>query len=905
MANKRNKKPTYHIVSHSHWDREWYFPFDRFRAMLVEMIEDLLEIFRKDPEFRSYTLDGQLAAVMDYLEIRPDRRNVLRDLVRKKKLFIGPWYILQDEFLASGEGQIRNLQFGIRFGKALGGVMKIGYIPDQFSHIAQMPQILQGFGLDAAMFYRGFGGEPGQEPSEYLWISPNGSRVLLHHMPRDGYSAGYFGTEDEETIVRKFGRMQKELDARATTSQRLFFNGGDHHWPDEAVTTAMRILRKRTGVALVHSNIPEFFARVKKEVTPSALPLLEGESRFGYRHAFVVQGGVYSSRMYLKQMNAECETLLERFLEPLNVLASFKGSRSKTPQIEQAWKYVIQNHDHDAICGTSTDEVHREMVVRYEKAKQIGAFVLQDCLSALLPSDELAKGDDQFVFVFNPSPFARSETVEATVEFYLQDVVVGLNPDVRVAPKRPSVAQFRLEDARGKAIRGQILDRKEAYGIVYSRHDYPSQTLVDRFTVLVEADDLPALGWKGYKIKRDAVPAEANPVDLTCGEQFLENNFLRVDIRPDGAFAVTDKSTGVHYDQLNYFEDSGDVGDEYNYSYPEQDQIVASGQPGPRITLTESGPLRASIRIEHVMNVPVAATKDERARLAETTALRIASTVTLTLHARKVDVRTEVQNNILDHRLRAVFRTGIDTTESLAETPFAVVRRQHREYDVRKFPYEHPALVAPMRRFVTVRDEQKGLTFLSRGLPEYELSARERGVVALTLLRCVGKLSGRNLITRPGGAAGWWTETPEAQCLGTHTFEYALVPHEGNESTFWPAVLREAERFTVTSFAVNRKNDQRVLEQSWFSLEGDLQLSAIKEAEDKKGIIVRLCNPVRRPVQGTLWSLVPIRKAFLCRLDETPLKSAGVARGHSIKIRLKPYEIATVRLHPELRNSKA
>lgn len=134
--------------------------------MLVDMIEDLLDLFKRNPEFQSYTLDGQMAAVMDYLEIRPDHAETIRRLVDEGKLFIGPWYILSDEFLSSGESHIRNLSLGFRLGRKLGGVIRVGYIPDQFGHIAQMPQILQGFGIDAALIYRGFGGEAGQERSD-------------------------------------------------------------------------------------------------------------------------------------------------------------------------------------------------------------------------------------------------------------------------------------------------------------------------------------------------------------------------------------------------------------------------------------------------------------------------------------------------------------------------------------------------------------------------------------------------------------------------------------------------------------------------------------------------------------------------------------------------------------------
>ncbi len=888
-------KPTYHIVSHSHWDREWYFPFDRFRAMLVDMIEDLFELMERDPEFKSYTLDGQMAAVMDFLETRPDRADTIRRLVEEKKLFIGPWYILNDEFLSSGESHIRNLSLGFRLGKRLGGVMRIGYIPDQFGHIAQMPQILQGFGIDSALIYRGFGGEPGQEPSEYWWISPDGTRVLMHHLPRDGYSAGYFASTDESVILQKFERLRKELDSRATTSQRLFFNGGDHHWPDTEVTTALRHLRKQYDAEFKHSNFPDFFAAVKNEIGESAsLSRLEGETRFGFRYAFAVLGGVFSSRIYLKQLNAECQTLLERYLEPLNVLAVATGFRSRVPQIEQAWKYVLQNQDHDAICGTSVDDVHREMVVRYSKAKQIGEHVRAECLGRLLPYDEREHHDDKFVFVFNPSPFTRSEPVQADIEFFLQDIVVGLNPEVKVDAKRAPAKGFKLLDSLGSEVPYQILQRKEDFGVTYSKHDYPHQTLADRFSVLLSAHDLPALGWKGLNVVRtEEMPRYESEVSV--GANFLENAFLRVEVVENGTVRLVDKSTGLKYEKINFFEDSGDVGDEYNYSYPERDEWILSDQRRVHVTVEESGPLRGALRVDHRMQVPVSASADEKSRSAEKGELHISTALSLTRSSKRVDIKTTVNNIIKDHRLRTLFDTGIKTDESFADTPFAVIRRKQRSYDTSQFSIEHPAMVAPMQRFVTVGDEQKSFTLIVKGVPEYELKLDQPGVLALTLLRCVGKLSGRDLITRPGGAAGWWNETPEAQCPGKHVFEYSVLPGRAQDVSDWSSILKEVELFTVPPLAVNRKNDQSVLEQGFVSVSPDsLTLSALKVADEQKGIVLRLSNPVDRTVEGMIHFNPPVKEAFRAKMNEEITEAVSVSNGHDIRLTVKPFEVVTV-----------
>ena len=888
-------RPTYHIVSHSHWDREWYFPFDRFRAMLVDMVEDLIELFSQDPKFKSYTLDGQMAAVMDYLETRPDRVETIRDLVNKGKLFVGPWYILNDEFLSSGESHIRNLSLGFRLGKPLGGVMPVGYIPDQFGHIAQMPQILRGFGIDTALIYRGFGGEAGQEQSEYWWVSPDGTRVLMHHLPKDGYSAGYFGTTEKEIIVQKFERLRKELDARATTSQRLFFNGGDHHWPDEDVTTAIDVLRERYDADIKHSNFPDFLAAVKKEIgAGETLRQLKGEMRFGYRHAFAVLGGVFSSRMYLKQLNAECETLLERHLEPLNVLATQEGLRSRTPQIEQAWKYVLQNQDHDAICGTSVDEVHREMVVRYGKTKQIGEHVKAECFAHLLPYDEREYKDDRYAFVFNPSAWRRSEIIETDVEFFLQDVVVGLNPEVKVDEKKPPVTGFKIFEPDGREVPYQIVDREEAFGVTYSKRDYPHQTLVDRFSILLSANDIPAMGWKGLSVsKTDTMPLY--PSEIAIGNRSIENEFLKVEVNDLGKVTLTDKRTGLVYEDIGSFEDSGDVGDEYNYSYPDRDGWYTSNKSVPRITIEEKGPLRASLRLEHRMVVPKEASKDGKSRSAEMVDLLVVTTLSLTRLSRRVDIKTTVNNVCKDHRLRALFSSGIDTIYSYAETPFAVVKREHRSYDTSQFSIEHPAMVAPMQRFVTIFDKTKGFTLIAKGLPEYELKVDRRGKLALTLLRCVGKLSGRDLTTRPGGAAGWWNETPEAQCLGSHTFEYSVFPHKAIGDGIWTSILEQVESFTVPLLAVKRKNEQTVFEKSFLSVQPtSLLLTALKRADDESGIVIRLNNPVDGDVRGIVHMEAKTREAYRATMNESIVEPMEIMGGHDIPVTVKAYEVMTL-----------
>ena len=886
-------KPTYHIVSHSHWDREWYKSFSQFRAMLVNMVDDLLDLLQHDPTFACFTLDGQTVVLDDYLAVQPGREADIRRLVHEGRLLVGPWYVLPDEFLVSAEATVRNLLRGTRTARGFGGTMNVGYIPDSFGHIAMMPAILRGFGIDTALVYRGFGGEPGQTRSEYSWVSPDGTRSLMLHLFSNGYSTGYFHQEDDNQVVERFGALKAELDSRATTSQRLLMNGGDHHWPDPKLPRTLDLLRSKFAGEFKHSSIPQYVDAVKKEV--GQLSTVSGELRFGYRYAFAVLGGVYSSRMYIKQANWQCQNLLQRYVEPFSLYAAARGMRSQSALTHQAWTGLMQNHPHDSICGCSIDAVHREMMTRFAAVQDTANAVLETSFSTLIPYDDIASKDDWYVFFVNPSPFPRTGVVKTNLSFYLQDVVVGLNPDVNIGKKMRGVPGFVLLDGQDREIPFQVLDHHEGYDITYSRYNYPKQTLGEVYSVLVDVRDVPPIGFKGLRIRKigDRPRYQSR---LKTGSRFIENDYLRIDVNEHGEVQVKDKKTGQRYSGFNVFEDSGDAGDEYNYSYPEKDEIIRSSKGRAKIRLVEKGPLRAALQIEITMRI--SASTNRKSRNRRKVSLPITSTVFLNASSRTVEFETEVVNAAGDHRLRVLFPSGIKTDTAYADSQFCVVERVQQRYDMKKFTIEHPAAVAPMQRFVTVRGEKHALTLFADGLPEYELKLDGKGTIALTLLRCVGLLSGSDLITRPGGRAGWYNETPDAQCFGRRKFRYAVLPHGSDENDGSALVNTEAELFHLPLIPIRRKNAGNLpLEGSFLSISTErIVLSALKEAEDGNGTIVRVYNPSASEAEGLIRFTDAVKEAAMVRLDEEPLEPAQILNGHDIHVHLGPSALCTLRV---------
>src|SRR5438094_9723175 len=127
------------------------------------MFDELIDRLQADSAFRSFLLDGQTVLVEDYLRARPEREGDVKTLVKTGRFQVGPWYVLADELIPSGESLIRNLLLGAADAERLGSRLDILYSPDAFGHPAVLPTLAREFGLKYGVLWRGLGGRPGQE----------------------------------------------------------------------------------------------------------------------------------------------------------------------------------------------------------------------------------------------------------------------------------------------------------------------------------------------------------------------------------------------------------------------------------------------------------------------------------------------------------------------------------------------------------------------------------------------------------------------------------------------------------------------------------------------------------------------------------------------------------------------
>ncbi|MCF7890573.1 hypothetical protein K9M78_05070 [Candidatus Bipolaricaulota bacterium] len=882
---KESKKEVF-VVPHTHWDREWYKTFQQFRYRLTKLIDRLIRFQTGNPAYKSFMLDGQVVILEDYLEVKPEKEEPLRNLVREDKLKIGPWYTLPDTFLVNGESLVRNLLIGHAEGADFGEVMKHGWVPDPFGLTAQLPQILRGFDIDDAFMMRGVGKKA--KRSDFNWQAPDGSTVSAHYL-RAGYgSVNRLKSTPDGTDVagwaRDYLRKTSQVDAsnlsnlfdfldkKTPSDSMLVPVGGDHLEPQEDFPEKIEALDDNSPYKIVYGTLSEY-SRAFHKTLEGPLQEVTGELRDN-RH-FPVLPGTLSSRIYLKQSNQKVQSLLQKYAEPLATFSWALGDGYPKGTLREAWKSLLKNHAHDSICGCSIDQVHTENELRFENAGQIAEEVVKDKLDRIshrltssAPNQKEREDVTRFT-IFNPHPWKTGGEVAAKVE------------------ESSDLSDFHLEDPKGNRVEFQIGEVTEG-----TEHVLSGVETKQYKTIQFHARGVPGLGIKEYSLHPGGY--HSNNKTVRAGARKIENQRFAVSAGPDGSLLVRDKETGREYNNFHYFEDLGDAGDLYNFS-PPKDQKRITTQNREAEVKTEANGYKATLVVDHDLELPVSLTEDRTRRSGKTTICPITSYVTLYEDERRIDIKTKLQNRAKDHRLRVVFPTGLKAEKSFAESAFYVSDRK-TDYPDRDNTIEDTPTTHPQGRFMALEEGGEGIAILNKGLPEYE--ATPRGSIYLTLVRAVDSISRDDLGTREGHA-GPPLSTPEAQCKDEYIFEYAIFPFSGN----WQdsQVVKQAREFNSPLVSSIARSDAEPLETfSFLKVEPDeVLVSTIKRGEDDESLIVRLLNPTNESKRGNIEfndRLGDIRKAYETNLQEKPNRELALNDENKVQISLEKYEIRTLKI---------
>jgi len=912
-----------HVVSNTHWDREWRHPFQHMRMDLVEMMDRLLEICEREKDFKHYHLDSQTILLEDYIEIRPEKRALLEKHIKSGKILVGPWYTLPDFFIVSAEAIVRNLLMGHKVAKQFGQVMKVGYTPCSYGQVSQMAQIYHGFEVDSIIFYRGIDAH-GLKSSEYRLEAADGTQILgiklpvkftrfnfrfnvfsetmytgdnaydgkiLFHNITPGSEHSSFKlmhknqphTYHPDKVIEGFKYAKSWVNKMATTKHLLLMDGFDASYPHPNTGYIIRDANETWPQdQVVHSSFPAFIQAVRECVDWEKLPVVKGEQRHPAvdTNGTSIMQGVLVSQAAFKRLNHDAQILAEKIVEPLAVFAWMAGAEYPRTFIDLVWKFILSNHGHDTVCGPSVDQIYKDATYRLEQACLIADGISDRSEFSVLESvtERDFSQNYQVITVFNTLQQERTEVVEAFLD-------ISQSSGSRF---------FRIENFQGKSIPYEILDYQKVYGVDEDGDAAYSAIFVHRYKISFMADSVPSFGFKCFKV---VTADKAEPISeslVATAAHSMENEFLKVTINSDGSLNILNKTTGRLYTRQNTFEDGGDAGTPWYYIRPENDRTCQTQDiVADKIDLVENTTLAATCRITQTLSVPVSLTVNKKRRRKKERTIEIVSDVRLTLNSKWVSIHTEVDTSAEDHRLRVAFPTQLKVEKSWSESQFdAVARPVDFAVDSSKW-IDKELGIQPQQNWVDLFDGKEGLAILNKGLRDYEISQDDDRSIAITLLHGVR-------YPRIAGGANPWADDPyilSSQSKGKFEYDYAIYPHSGNwQKTKLYFASREFNvplRLIQITTGINVHEP----EMSFFRVHPEtLILSALKIAEKQDTVILRVFNPISEPIAGRIECMRQIANAWQVNLEENRLAELVILDKTWIEIKINAKKIVTIEL---------
>ncbi|MFL8951257.1 alpha-mannosidase [Helcococcus kunzii] len=874
-------KKIVHVVSHSHWDREWYMPLENHHMRLVDLIDGVIEA-SEDNKFISFQMDGHFLPIEDYLKVKPENRSKVYQLIKDGKIIVGPWYILQDSFLTSGESNVRNLEIGLKKSKEIGVPAKIGYFPDTFGNIGQAPQILKKAGINNAYFGRGVKAtglanvvieDYTSSNSEMFWQSPDGSRVL-GILFANWYCNGVDIPYETDLMKKYLDTKIADMEQYASTRHLLLMNGCDHSPVQKNIG---EIIEKANTLyedyEFIHSNLEDYYEAVDKEVNKDKLSVIKGELRSQTTNGWGTLQGTSSSRYTLKQNNKNIEMRMEEIIQPLYAIYRDKKDYPYD-KIEYIYKELFENHTHDAICGCSVDSVHDGNMRKFRACSEALDY-LEDELKIFLSRNIENDYDEKHVFaVINTTAYHQRKTAEVEIEFEKRYFSGWEYLEITKEMKKVEVPNLQVIDENGREYDAIVTDK----GVLFDfelpetkfRKGYFSRKLKVEFTT-----ELAPFERRIFRLVESEKIVEEKEIKDT---KEIDTNIFNVKINDNATITITDKRNNNVYENVLMLEDSGDIGHEYIYRQSGDNLVIKSNElidysiiespvKGYIINLTEkiSVPESAADTLldEQKMVIPIE--KRVSHRSDKYVDLIVEKTVVIDPIKPTINAKIKLENKAKDHRLRMMVGHDLETDIVNAESIFEVAKRPVKAPKT----WENPDYSQNFNRFVEMHDKNGGFTISNNGVQEYE--QLDDGLY-VTLFRSTGEM-------------GDWGHfpTPDAQLLEDLEFNFNIDFFVSDYVSSWQRALGERVPYFITQI---EKNDGNIKSNSHnIDLKVGSNMFSTLYRNPKGEMILRVYNPddknhrlyVQNGVMTDLFGVNPIN-------DEQFNNSY-----------LNPYEIRTIR----------
>ncbi len=935
-----------HLINGTHWDREWRHTAEQSKLRLVELIDNIINLLETNEKYTYFCVDGGTIVIEDYLTIRPENKDRIKALIEAKRMFIVNWYTLPETNTVAPESLVRNLLMGHKMAKEYGGGIKSGYTATSYGQPSQLPQLYRNFGITNAIFYRGTNKHV--LTPLFTWQSPDGSEIdtlrtfdevtrtnwffyvhgpavlgkgekdlsytynrsqLPVHMADMGsYEKAFkllhedFDYIHDEAVHKKaLDNLLKQASPYAIGDHILALNMEDNDEPYKYLPELIADMNKiYPDVEIVQDSLDSYMDAITSE--PYEKATHKGELRYTtmeYNNFNALLGATHSSRIKIKILNDDCENNLINVAEPLCAYAGAFGEEYPTMNLERAWHALLQCHAHDSICGAAVDRAHEDMLYSFSLAKTVA----EECsnrgaigLYSKINTKEHFLDTDHTLTIFNTLPFPRKEVISVVFDTPKGKTVAG---DIGIGGVADLGDFYDIVDSDGNKVTYTELSREDiSIGVEREMDTKAIKFDANRKRVLIEVE-IPENGYRTYAL-RFREPELAFHPELMDNRKLiarpsgvLENEHIKVSINQNGTFDILDKASGRLMPKQHYYTDSGEVGSAHVCAAPKRNTIYTSLGSFAKITMLESNTLRGVYKIELSLEIPAAATVDGNDRTREMKSLPITTILTLEKGAKFLKVHTTLTNECRDHKLWVNYPTMLENADYVdVESAWDVAHRAIRHLDT-KDNFESHFCFQPMQNFVDVSDGEHGYAVLTKGLREYEVDDDSDRTVKLTLIR-----TQRAYMT----ANGKMNVEELDKYTGQHSFgkleyEYALYPHAGDYKA--AEVLFKAYSHKVPLKAVQGVSMDGILPDTASLIStnqtGKILTSALKQAENRKDLILRVWNIGAEALPLEISTLLPIKSVELVNMDESLIDTLKLENG-KFGCQMGGHKILTFRL---------
>lgn len=831
------------IIPHTHWDKEWYFTAARSLIYSLKDFDEVITILEEDSTFPCFHLDGQLSIVEEYLELHPEKTSTLIKLVKEGKLIIGPWYTQPDTLVVSGESLLKNLEFGIFLAKKYGRWQSIGYLPDSFGMSCQMPQIYKQFGLQYAFFRRGFASHLVNN-REFIWESPNGSRIFTHHLHHYGNMA--YPPNEEKALLQYYSSIEAELRDTTQSDCILLYNGEDQK-PIRKNLPQLVELGNQAGFDIKIESLEGVLAEIEEFYHQHAieLPVYQGEFTFGQFSR--VHKSIFSTRADLKQLNNHLEHYLANIVQPLCSLAVHFGLSGEQILVDKIWSLLLLNAAHDSIGNCNSDETNEDIRARYIQAnrlseelvdfklREIGSHVQQQDITQFQVYNLLPNKRTGYVQLTLFSPYESFSIINQNgklAEFVLESI-----EDVSQTFLKKSLREIGVENQKNPIWPNQVENLYKCIVTLYCR-------------------DVCAMGYHSYRlIENEERMMELQSPSLLSFSEEIENERYKL-VFEQGKLHLFDKLTERRQSDFLYVLDDGDEGDSYDYSSPLDDVKLYGELVNCTVTKT---PLKQSLLVSGRLRLPT----DLAARSRRDYSVEQAFQLVLELEKGSdcLLIHLQTVNSVDEHRVRLVFRTGKANPYSFSDVQFATIKRENNIPQVDSWLEEKwdekPRNIEPFISYVANGFSSGSLQIISEGVREYQFIGETYQDIALTLYRSVPYLGKSDLQDRPGRESGTKARTEGTRHMGqliASSYALRILTTQDDEYTcalvakafLTPLIAYQSAPYknntdTFIFSAVNSIN--LPLSYSLFELDTALILSVLSTKRESHRLLLRCFNP--------------------------------------------------------------